>query len=85
MFGTTRLDRHGALMTRLAGAVGADLAHAVSDGRLGAPDLRTALLGCTACANAGACEDWLDEHPRGAGAAPGFCRNRELLERLAGR
>lgn len=82
MFGLRKLDLHAELMGRMGAAVGADIGAAVADGRLSAPDLRSALLRCTGCAEAGACEDWLNDHPRGSDHAPGFCRNRDLFDRL---
>jgi hypothetical protein len=82
MFGLMKLDAHANLMKEMGAAVGADLGDAVAAGRLSAPDLRNALLRCTGCADVGACEDWLNDHPRGSDHAPGFCRNRELFDRL---
>jgi hypothetical protein len=35
------------------------------------------------CREAGACQGWLDAHPEGADATPGYCRNKERLEALA--
>ncbi len=83
MFGIRKLDLHARLASDMAATVGADLGDALAAGRLTAPDLRSALLRCTACDEVGACEDWLNDHPQGAGRAPQFCRNRELLDRLA--
>lgn len=81
---TTRADAHGKLMRRMAGTLGLDLTEAVLAGDLPAPDLRGLLLNCMACRETGACTAFLDSHAdTGAEAAPGYCRNRATLDRLA--
>jgi hypothetical protein len=81
---TTRADAHAELMRRMAGTLGLDLTEAVLAGELAAPDLRGLVLNCMACREAGACTEFLDSHAEtGADAAPGYCRNRATLDRLA--
>lgn len=78
-----KLDRHADLMQRMADTVGADLGQAMQDGRLSAEGLRSAVLRCTSCDSVGACEHWLEAQEAGTiDAAPGYCRNADLLERL---
>lgn len=80
-----RIDRHTALMARMADTVGADFAEAMIDGSLTGADMRSAVLRCSRCGAEDACADWLDaqaEADGGQPAAPGFCANAELLDRL---
>lgn len=77
-----RIDRHMALMTRMGRALGADPVGSVMAGDLSAGAYRAAVLNCTACREADACEGWLETHEAGAEAAPSYCRNKALLEAL---
>lgn len=43
--------------------------------------LRRATLRCASCSESEACSDWLARHAA-AEHAPGFCRNRDLIERI---
>lgn len=75
-------DRHEALMTKMATTLGADLDDAELRGDL-PPEMRDDMLSaCTGCAAPGACAHWLDAHAQ-AEAAPGYCRNRQILHALA--
>ncbi len=78
------LDHHAGLLNRMAETVGADLGEALLTGALTGEELRSAVVNCCACDGAGACPDWLAEHPEGATTAPVWCRNRDLLADLAG-
>lgn len=79
-----RLDRHNALMHRMAGAIGVDLTETIVRGQLAAPDLRSMMFNCARCAAPGACGQFLDTTvPGTAEAPPGYCRNRDTLNRLA--
>lgn len=78
-----RMDLHANLINRMAHAVGTDLGEAVEAGQLAAPDLRGLVLSCMACGNAKGCAQFLNQAPDGSHQAPGFCRNRETLHRLA--
>lgn len=85
MFSTTKLDRHVALMNRMAGTVGVDLGAALAEGRLSGEGLRGAVLRCTACDSPEACAHWLaDKTPGSAGETPDYCRNHALLAGLGG-
>lgn len=85
MFSTTKLDRHAALMNRMADTVGVDLGEALVEGRLSGEGLRSAILRCTACDNPEACDHWLaDRAPGSAEDTPEYCRNRALLAGLGG-
>lgn len=83
MFGTAKFGRHADLVKRMAEAVGADLPQALADGRITPEGLRGAVASCTGCACPDACGDWLDAHAGGAAQAPGYCRNADLIARLA--
>ena len=84
MFGFSRIDKHADLMGRMAETVGADLAEATQRGDLTPEEYRSAVLSCTSCKGAGECQGWLDAHAEGAGGTPDYCRNKALLEALAG-
>ncbi len=77
-----RLDRHADLFQRMAQANGTDLADAVLDGRLNPHELPGAYWSCTACSKPDECRQWLETHE--TGTPPDYCRNRNLLARLAG-
>jgi hypothetical protein len=82
MPGKLTRDRHEGLMTRMAETLGADLDAAELRGAL-PPEMREDMLqACTGCSDPTACGHWLATHDR-AEAAPGYCRNGDLLARLA--
>lgn len=74
MFEAIRRQAHAGLMDRMA--------RAVTGAALPAAERAAALDRCCACGEAGACEDWLADHPAGADAAPRFCANRATLDAL---
>ena len=81
------LRRHAALMDRMATTLGVDLEEAVLDSRLPFDTIADAVLRCRDCSRPEACETWLETAPEAegqAGVAPGYCRNKSLLDRLAG-
>ena len=78
------LDRHADLVNRMSDAVHADLADALIHDRMSAHELRNAVLNCTGCEAADACEHWLEDHKAGAADTPGYCRNRDMLLRVRG-
>jgi hypothetical protein len=78
-----RFDKHAELVNRMAETLGVDLAEEMLRGNLPPQDLRATVLNCMGCREAGACENWLSDHPEGADATPGYCRNKERLEALA--
>jgi hypothetical protein len=69
-------------MSRMAGALDADLDAAELRGEL-PPELREEMvMSCTGCSDPGACQRWLSEHEH-ADRAPDYCRNGDLLRLLA--
>ena len=83
MLWMNRFDKHAGLVNRMAETLGVDLAEEAQRGNLPPQDLRGVVLNCMGCREAGACESWLADHPEGADATPGYCRNKERLEALA--
>jgi len=85
MFGTKTINRHAALMNRMAETLGVDLTQAIADGRLPAEAWREAVVRCTACSDPEGCQHWLAEHAQDEHRpedAPGYCRNRDLMDSL---
>ena len=80
----TRLNRHAALVGRMADTLGVDLTEEMQRGSFSPEALRASVLNCTGCDNPDGCEAWLDAHGDGADRTPGFCRNKAQLEKLAG-
>ena len=78
-----RFDKHADRVNRMADTLGVELAEEMLRGNLPPQDLRATVLNCMGCREASACETWLSEHPEGADATPGYCRNKERLEALA--
>jgi Family of unknown function (DUF6455) len=78
------LKRHAQLVDRMASALGLDLEEAGMRGDLPASEVTDAVLRCTGCTDPDACERWLDDHPQGAAATPGHCRNSDLFRQLKG-
>lgn len=90
MFGLKTLNRHAALMNRMAQVLGVDLTAMMAKGKLSGEDWREAVVRCASCCDPAACQHWLSEHPapetRGGAAsddlAPDYCNNREMMARL---
>lgn len=79
----SRLDRHADLVHRMAERLGIDLVEATQRGEVSEEALRSVVLTCTGCHQTGDCESWLAEHSGGANETPDYCRNKDLLNRLA--
>lgn len=77
-----RLDRHADLVQRMAETLRVDFVEAMLRGKLAPEELRAAVFRCTGCDCVNACTAWLDSHPEGAERAPGYCRNRDVLDQL---
>ena len=80
----TKVDRHSALVGRMADTLGADMVGASVSGAVPETALRSAVYNCMSCDETEACEHWLEDHAEGAATTPDYCRNKALLERLAG-
>ena len=82
MPGETTRAQHDALMTQMAETLGVDLDGATMRGDV-PPEARAGMVtACMGCADPGACAHWLARTPS-AKAAPSWCRNGDLLARLA--
>ena len=77
-----RLEVHARLMDRMADRNGADLDLALQSGRITPEKLRAAILSCTACTNPEDCEHRLETGEEGV---PDYCRNADLIKRVAGK
>lgn len=76
-----KLERHERLMTRMADRNGADVFLAEQVGLVSPEEVYDATLACTGCAAVETCETHLDA---GAPGIPDYCRNGEMIRRLAG-
>ncbi|MFD2854780.1 DUF6455 family protein [Seohaeicola zhoushanensis] len=74
--------RHAALVDEMAGALGVDLEEAALRGKLDLDEISDAVLRCTGCTNPDHCQGVLATKPQ-LEQAPGYCRNRDLMHRLA--
>lgn len=79
-----KFDRHADLVHRMADTVGVDLAEEAMRGHINEQEFRSTVLRCMSCTESDACEHWLDAHPEGADATPGYCRNKALFDSIAG-
>lgn len=83
MSATQRFAKHEALVNRMAETLGLDLAEAELAGKWPPEDMQATVARCTGCTNPEGCGRWLDAHAETrAEAAPGYCRNRDLLQNL---
>ena len=77
-----KLDKHSGLIGSMAETVQVDLSEALASGRISGQELRNAVVSCMGCEGAGDCAGWLEAHQDGAEAAPAYCRNGALMDRL---
>lgn len=78
-----RFDKHADLVNRMAETLDVDLGEEMLRGNLPPQDLRSTVLNCMGCREAGACARWLEAHDGGSDVTPSYCRNKERLEALA--
>ncbi len=75
-----RFQEHERLMSRMADANGVDLDLAMQQGDLTPENFTAAVLACTGCSDPGACNQHLQD---GLTEIPAFCRNGDMIARLA--
>jgi hypothetical protein len=83
MIETADFDTHLRLVSRMSDTLDADLGAALAEGRLTGAEMRAAVDRCCDCREVDACTGWLKANAAGADAPPGYCRNAELMVRLA--
>jgi len=80
------LNRHAAMMNRMAQVLGIDLTAEMAQGRMSGSGWKDALIRCTGCAAPEQCTLWLSAHdPEGetpATETPHYCENRLMMKRL---
>ncbi|MBY6082463.1 DUF6455 family protein [Ruegeria arenilitoris] len=76
------LRRHAALVDRMALKLGVDLQEAAIGGSVSIDEITDAVLRCTGCTNPDHCDRALALRSSD-GRPPEYCRNQELLARLA--
>ena len=91
MCGARALNRHAAMMDRMARTLGIDLTDEMARDRLSGTDWREALMRCTGCPEPAECLQWLamQEEAQGNGqpratATPDYCMNRLFMAALRG-
>jgi hypothetical protein len=77
-----KLDKHSDLMGGMAEKVGVDWSELLVERPDLANQYRTAVLSCTHCRDVGECQGWQATHEK-AEETPDYCRNKDLLEKLA--
>jgi hypothetical protein len=77
-----RFDKHADLVGRMAETLGVDLGEQMMRGSLPPTDMRSAVMACMGCKEAGDCVTWLEAHAEGSDVAPSYCRNKERLQAL---
>lgn len=88
MHGRKTLNRHAALMNRMAQALGVNLTEMMLQGKLGGEDWREAVVRCAGCPEPTECLHWLSAHDEDNGRAkpeaeaPDYCTNRDMMARL---
>ena len=82
MLGDKTRARHAALMHQMAETLGADLDRAELRGVLTPEAREDMLLACTGCAKPSGCAHWLARNAK-AETGPDYCRNADILHRLA--
>lgn len=77
-----KLKHHAGLVDRMATAMGVDLEEELFRGALSPSDVPDAVLRCSACADPGHCDAWLNSRRAVASKTPGYCRNADLMASL---
>ena len=77
-----KIARHTDLIKAMARKLGIDYGPLLAADPGTVSPYRAAVINCTRCEGVESCEKFLAQEGR-AGEAPGFCRNKELLDRLA--
>ncbi|WP_170758457.1 DUF6455 family protein [Ruegeria lacuscaerulensis] len=76
------LKHHAALVDQMATKLGVDLESAALSGDISIDQISDAVIRCTDCPNPGHCQNFLN-HPQPASRTPEYCRNQEMLSKLA--
>ncbi len=90
MYGRKLLNRHAALVNRMAQLAGVNLTELILRGRFSGEEWREAVVRCTSCSAPDACLDWLADHAERPGTmqsepaelTPSYCANRMMMARL---
>ncbi|MFD2174487.1 DUF6455 family protein [Rhodobacter lacus] len=90
MYGRKTLNRHAALMNRMAQVLGINLTERMIAGKISGEEWREAVVRCTNCSDPGECMHWLAEHAEAGtdpnappiAAAPSYCTNKMMMARL---
>jgi hypothetical protein len=86
MSNARNLNRHAAMMNRMAQVMRVDLTAEMAQGRLSGEDWKDAVVRCTSCSQPEECTLWLSEHDPddelSAEDPPQYCENRLMLKRL---
>lgn len=78
------IRHHFWMVQSMAKVAGADLSHAMHEGRLTQRDWADAVTRCRGCEWAGSCARWVRAQGDAQSPAPGECANAGFFARLAG-
>lgn len=82
---TQDFRRQADRVDRMAARLGVDLEEALFRGDMPSDAIADAVIACAGCPDPAHCDRWLadaEAADRRAAAAPGYCRNRDLLAGL---
>ncbi|MBK5933820.1 hypothetical protein C8N32_106108 [Rhodovulum imhoffii] len=79
---SNRYDDHGELVQKMADTLGIDLTEEMMAGRWTPEDMQGTVSRCLGCTDPEQCRHWMEDHAKGATHTPGYCRNKDLLEKM---
>ena len=77
-----KIARHTDLVNAMAHSAGINLGYEVAERRLCPSTLRAAVVACMGCEKVSECKQFLADWPGAPRAAPEYCLNKAMIERL---
>ncbi|WP_204112933.1 DUF6455 family protein [Shimia biformata] len=74
--------QHFWLTRSVARSLGLSFSEAMAEGHISQSEYAALVTRCRRCPHVAACQDWLGNEGLSASAAPGFCANAGVLDRL---
>ncbi|TCO73929.1 DUF6455 family protein [Rhodovulum euryhalinum] len=82
MSGQSKYDEHTELVEKMAAVLGVDLTEEAMAGNWTPEDMQATVSRCLGCTDPAHCKGWLEDQQEDAAHAPGYCRNKDLLEAM---